>query len=345
MDRIFFSTAEDRNIYFSSLKKISGLSWCLLAKEIKISNRQLTDWRKGVYSLPKSYAELFEIKFELRLPKDVFIKEDKWHLQEAAKAGGRKRIELYGSPGTPEGRRKGGINSINTHILNNTGFNVSKPILVPNKNEDLAEVIGAIMGDGGMSTMQIQITLNFFTDKEYACYLKNLLEKLFGVSVSLIEREKNSTVVLLISSKKAVSFLHKNGLLIGNKIKQNIDFPGWINQRKAWQRACLRGLFDTDGCTYIDHHHYKTKQYGNIAVAITSYSASLLQSIYKALDNLNFHPTITSKNTVLLRREKEVYRFFREIKPSNKRHFKKLKEFLEEYRSGRNGAVSKAVVA
>ena len=131
---------------------------------------------------------------------------------------------------------------------------------------------------------------------------------------------------------------------IGNKIKQNINIPDWINQRKSWQLACLRGLFDTDGRTYIDHHFYKDKRYGSMGVAFTSYSADLLQSINTILKNLGYSPTISTKWRVLLRRDRDIFKFFQECKPKSKRHSKKLKEFLEEYRSGRNGPASKAAV-
>lgn len=344
MGRIFFSEI-DRDYYFSSLKKISGLSWNTLSKSIGISGRQLRDWKKGVHSFPESYAKRFEGKFGLKLPNDIVIKETNWHIQAAAKLGGKKRFELYGSPATTEGRRKGGINSIKIHRLNKTGFKVSKPINIPNRNEELAEVMGAIMGDGGLSPMQLKISLNIKTDKDYANYLKNLLGKLFKIQVSIYERVQYSTITLAMNSNKLVFFLNKNGLPIGNKIIQNVDMPDWIHQRKTWQRACLRGLFDTDGCTYIDKHFYRMKSYKHICVAFTNYSIPLLKSIDKVLCALNYHPTLTTRRRVLLRREKEVYRFFKEIKPSNIRHSNKLKEFLEEYQSGCNGVVSKTAVA
>lgn len=79
--------------------------------------------------------------------------------------------------------------------------------------------------------------------------------------------------------------------------------------------------------------------------AFTSYSFNLLESIDKILKNLGYSPTVSTKLRVLLRREKEVLRFFQEFKPSNPRHYDKLRGFLEEYRSGCNGAASKAAVA
>lgn len=108
MPRIFFSESS-REAYFSSLKTKSGLSWGALAKSLLISERQLRDWRYGIYSLPDTTAKLIEELFKHDLPKDTMFKADYWHISEAAKKGAKKRFELYGSLATPEGRRKGDL--------------------------------------------------------------------------------------------------------------------------------------------------------------------------------------------------------------------------------------------
>ena len=150
---------------------------------------------------------------------------------------------------------------------------------------------------------------------------------------------------LVMSSKRLVNFLNRKGLLIGNKIKQGLDIPPWINSRKTWQRACLRGLFDTDGCTYIDHHVINGRSYANIGLSFTTYSENLYDNYARILRLLMFSPTQSAGKRVLLRRENEVVRFFTEIRPKNSRHWKIYNQFLEEYRSGYNGTASKAVVS
>lgn len=345
MGRILFKLENTRVNYFCSLKNISGLSWNLLAKKLEISERQLRDIRKGIYSFPTSIANVVQELYGIQLPNAITVQKDYWHVKKAAKLGGKRRFELYGSPGTSEGRRKGGINSLKTHQKNNSGFKLSKSILTPNNNTKLAELVGALLGDGNLSLWQARIYLNIKTDADYALYLKRLFEKLFGIKVSTHERLYNSTIEVVASSNKLVAFLKTKGLPIGNKLRQGLDIPSWTRQRKEWQIACLRGLFDTDGCTYIDHHRYKDNVYGHICVVFTSYSMQLLNSVFNTLRKLEYSPTLNNKRNVLLRKEKEALRFFQEFKPSNQRHSNVLRIFKEEYRSGYNGTASKAVVA
>ncbi len=254
------------------------------------------------------------------------MENDYWYVTKGARKGALRRMELYGrSFGTPEGRRKGGLNSIKSHKRLATGFYPRKDVLTPRKTEPLAELIGAAMGDGGINPYQLKIYLNIKTDKQYSLYLKQLIETLFKISVSIKENPKESVIVLCANGVKLVKILHRLGLPIGDKNEQGLDIPSWIYQKRGWQLACLRGLLDTDGCTYIDHHTYKDKRYGHC--------------------RLGYTPTRTTKHRVLLRRESEIYRFFKESKPSNKRHYAILSRFLEEYRSGYNGLASKAFVA
>lgn len=292
-----------------------------------ISRRTLTDIKRGKYSLSSKIKELVYERYSLALPRQIETKKDRWHVLKAARLGAKRYRELYGPLiGTPESRRRGGLNSLKT----------------PRKSVMLAEIIGVFMGDGNMSKRQAHIFLNLEKDRQYANYLKDKIEKLFGVKISLSSRPIDTRLVLTASSTKLISFLNKCGLPIGNKIKQGIDIPKWVSHSNTWLRACLRGLFDTDGCTYIDHHRYKDKVYGHICVAITSYSRNLLRSIYKSLVSLGYKPTISDNRNVLIRREAEVLRFFREIQPQNKVHYDKIRLFQEEYRSGHNGAASKA---
>lgn len=342
MARIFFEDTA-RDYYFRSLKRKSGYSWTLLAKTLSVSSRHLQDWRKGKYSFPQILANKVKDKFNVDLPTKVVIKQDYSHIQQSAILGGIRRFAVYGSPATLEGRRKGGRNSARSRKRNPSGFKVAKIISIPSRTSLLAEFIGAMLGDGGISLWQIHISLNRKTDKHYALYLILLIERLFIIKACLYERQANSTLEVVVSSVKLIAFLRKNNLLVGNKIRQGLSIPKWIYMRTSWKRACLRGLFDTDGCTYIDYHSINGKTYAHIGLAFTSYSAPLLQDIYSVLQSLFYSPTRSTKNRILLRKEKEIYKFFKEIKPSNVRHTIVLKRFLEEYRSGYNGTASKAV--
>lgn len=345
MARIFFANRSIANSYFRTLKEKSKLSWKLLAIKLGISDRQLRDWKANKYSLPESVTKFAKNQYGLKTPLEVSVRVNNWHVIDAARKGAQRRFEMYGELSTPEGRRRGGLNSLKTHKSKNTGFLLAKKIKRPRFCSKLAEIIGILMGDGGMTNMQIRISLNSITDNPYASYLSTLFRETFGISASTVNRNNELSTDLVLSSKRLVNFLNRKGLPIGNKIRHGLDIPRWINNRKSWQKACLRGLFDTDGCTYIDYHKVNGKNYANLGLSFATHSTNLLENYARVLRHLSFSPTLTTRKRVVLRREREVVRFFEEIKPKNIRHWNIYKKFLEEYRSGYNGTASKAVVS
>lgn len=328
MPRVIFQDPVKRSEYFSLLKRLSDLTWTDISRKIGISRRHLSDCRRGVYSFPEFSANEVKELYNLDLPSDIVIKKDLWHIRKAAKLGGKRRFILYGPPpATRESRRRGGLNSLKTHNLRKTGFLTRKSILVPNNTEKLAELTGALLGDGGLTLRQLKITLNIKTDQEYSLYLKRLIEELFGIKVGLYEAPHRSTVDVVVSSSNIVDFFRNKGLPIGDKLKNGLSIPKWIFRHRKWQQTCLRGVFDTDGCTYIDHHKYKDKIYRHIGLSFTSYSLTLLSQIKVILEKLGYNPTDSTRFRILLRKEREIMRFFKEIKPSNIRHYDKLDEF------------------
>lgn len=239
----------------------------------------------------------------------------------------------------------GYYNIVQTRLLRWPNKSHRKSILIPKESMELAELMGVVFGDGGIdSNWQVVISLNAISDLAYASFLCDLFMKLFGIDVVFRKRKGENCLLIVCSSSNVVDFLVSKGAIRGNKIVGGLDIPEWIMENRDYSIACLRGIMDTDGCTYIDHHNYKEKTYGHIGISIASKSEYLLRSMYLILKGLGYSPTLTTKWRIILRKEKEVLRFFEEIKPSNSRHYKVFNKFLEEYRSGHNGTVSKAVI-
>ncbi len=258
----------------------------------------------------------------------------KSHLRKAGHLGGLARMKKYGNPGTQAGRRLGGLNSIKTHKLKNTGFNTLKKIIFPKKSKELAELIGIFMGDGHVGKYQSSITTNSQTDVSHALYVKNLLEKLFNVRANLRFRSDSKACELVVSSKEVSRFLESQGMPCGSKIRDGVRIPEWIIRNDVFIKAFLRGLFDTDGCVYMDNHKYKNLVYKNIGIAFTNYELSILAFFKDQLESLGLHPTQKTKHTVFLRRSKEIQRYFDLVGTSNPKHKNRYLEFLEIRRSG-----------
>lgn len=303
-----------------------------VAKKIGAHRRTLVDWQKGISTIPLQVFNRF-IKI-LDIPGTVFhpkIISDYWYTKEAAIKGGLATTKLHGNCGTIEGRRKGGLTSIATHKKNGTLFNTLKDIQVPKKSEKLAEFFGIIFGDGHLSEYQVSISTNSMTDSEHALFAQKLIKELFGVEASFKIKKNENVINVVASSKKLVRFLNKNGMPIGNKIENNLAVPSWVKRKDLYKKAFLRGLFDTDGCVYLDVHKIKNKIYKHLGLTITSYADNLILDVINLLESFGFTPTnqVTQKS-VYLRRQKEIVRYFREIKTSNPKHYNRYIKFIGE---------------
>lgn len=152
-------TTKDRNKLFITINN-RHLGWKFIASSCDISIRTLHDWRVGKITIPElAYKKLLKIadfsKNNL-LPK--FIPEF-WHIKEAASKGGLARQMMYGDLGTPEGRRRGGLASVPTNKNNITKFVKRKIITYPRNSEQLAELMGVLIGDGPFRNTRYRLQL------------------------------------------------------------------------------------------------------------------------------------------------------------------------------------------
>ena len=334
MARVRFLKIKVQN-FLRKIQSETGLTFQELAEICRVHRRSFSDWKNGKYLMPLSvFRKLVKIN-NLKSPK-IKILPEYWHIKEAARKGAFARNKIYGNLGTPEGRSKGGKTTCQKFLLNpklakKVGFGIPKEIYYPKKSAKLSELIGIIIGDGGITNYQVIVTLNKETDKKYAGYVVRLFNALFHFKPTIWERKNARTYEIIISSKSLVEYLLKLGLKKGNKVRQQIDIPNWIKREKRFKIACLRGLIDTDGSFYVDIHNIKKKYYFNPGIDFTTYSLPLFLSVKKILKDLNYHPT-GEKRHVRLRREGEIIRYFRKIGFSNPKHITKFKNFLKAHR-------------
>jgi hypothetical protein len=240
-----------------------------------------------------------------------------------------QRCALRGNPGTPAGRSLGGRRSILTHLTKKDSFFVKKPVSTPPLSKDLAEFVGILLGDGGINLRQVFITLNSSNEIEYAKYIQKLVKKLFSAETTINKRGNVNAMLVLISRSALVDYLGTIGLNCGNKVKKQATVPDWISKKPEYKKFCLRGLFDTDGCFFVDRHHIKDAIYCNGGVNFVNRSLPILDFFKKTLERLDFHPRQTMKFSLFLRKEKEVLRFFEEIGTSNGKHRKRFSEYYK----------------
>jgi len=266
----------------------------------------------------------------------VKILPDHWHIKEAGRKGAFARNLIYGNPATPDGRAMGGKTTCNKFSLDpelakKIGFRIRKDIYRPGKSCELAELIGILLGDGGITDYQVKITQNRETDKDYSPYIIRLFKHLFGLDSTVRDDAREKTRDIIVSSVSLVEYLLEMGLKNGNKISKQVDIPSWVKTSNKFKKACLRGLIDTDGSFYVDRHKIKNKYYFNPGLIFTAYSSPLFLSVKRIFVSLGYHPT-SGKRNLYLRKEDEIMRYFQEIKSSNPKHITKFRGFLKEYR-------------
>ena len=120
-------------------------------------------------------------------------------------------------------------------------------------NEDLAELIGIILGDGHLSKSgnTLTITLNFAEEQNYVEYVKKLLRRILSIEPSIVELPDNKANQIRIYGKGIINAFVKVGMKTGNKVKNQVGVPNWIKNKKEFCASCLKGLLDTDGSIFL----------------------------------------------------------------------------------------------
>jgi len=295
-----------------------------------ISIRTITDWKRERYAMNFNAAKKISRRSGVSLPKNVVIKNAFWHTSYAGKMGADSLIKKYGGVVVDEryreqkwrewwekeGKRKSKV------------IGVRKTIYKPGRSNKLAEFVGIMIGDGGITSSQISITLHEKDDKAYSVYVFKLVESLFKVRPSVYRREEHSVVSIVVSRIALVEFCKSLGLKVGNKIKQKVDIPNWIYLKKGYQLACVRGLVDTDGCIFNECHRIKGKKYCYPRLSFVSASLALRKSVHKILTILDFSPKIRNNRSVHIESRAEIIRYFREVGTRNAKHKKRFEKFV-----------------
>lgn len=170
------------------------------------------------------------------------------------------------------------------------------------QDENLAELIGIILGDGNLykhlRTENLRVISNS-KDVVYIRHIADLITRIFHKSPSLIKRKnENATVVCLYQCRIS----KRLNLPCGNKIENNVGIPSWIFFNEDYMVRCLKGLFETDGCFHEDKGNYTR------IIEFKNNCMRLRKDVYNTLLRLGFNPQF-GHNYIRLARRDEVYKF------------------------------------
>lgn len=315
--------------YLKAVQRESKFNNDELASLFGVVSRSFRDWKRGKYAIPQRVIEIVERKFRVSLPYSKLEAHSTWlQLKQAAsKKGGLAVMKKYGGPGTPEGRSKGGKKGI--QILRERGLIPQpKPFYKPlTQSEELAEFVGILLGDGHIGKEQWSITVSAKVDREYSQFIVQLIQGLFRFNPSYRVRGDCNVIVISGGGIGAIQYLINIGLIPGNKIKLQVDVPGWIKDNPAYSLACLRGLADTDGGIFKHTYTVNGKTYTYVKFAFVNRSIPLLQFALETLKSLQFNPKLIDKvanKRVWLYNQTEVMRYITLVGTHNPRLLKNI---------------------
>ncbi len=204
-----------------------------------------------------------------------------------------------------------------------------KKIRLPKKNKKLAEFWGIMLGDGNVQrtegykigTYNIKITGHAILDKDYLSnFVKPLGEKLFGIRSRVYKAKSNQGFNVVFDGRRIVDFFEKEHFKAGDKIKNLVTIPEWIRNNPQFLAACLRGLYDTDGC------FYKLTNQNSYQVGFTNYNPALLNDTRNSLLSLGIGVSKISRGRdITITKKSEIAKFYKLIGFHNSKHLNKIK--------------------
>jgi hypothetical protein len=195
---------------------------------------------------------------------------------------------------------------------NNFNKNGLIEVLLPKLSIELAEFVGICLGDGNVSKYQVGITLNSIADVNYVPYVVNLSQLLFPqVKISVIQKRENAIDVRL-NSIQVSDYFRKMGIIPHYK-----KVPDWIFTKFSYRKACVKGLFDTEGSTsqkeYLSKKGLRTYYQFNFR----NYDKEIMRFVRDVLLELNLKPTNTLTKSLYISNLKDINIYMKSIGSGN----------------------------
>lgn len=197
--------------------------------------------------------------------------------------------------------------------------------------ERLSEFIGTIIGDGNIRDRHpyyVELTGNPLLEVHY--YTEIL------VPLVLSELSYNPKIYfhsggirMRINNKCFVMFLKSIGIPAGAGKFKNVNIPREIANNPQFCKACLRGIFDTDGGVHYDKRKIYVKPY--IRIELHMLNRPLLSQINSFLANQGIASKLPkNRNSVYINGYNNVKRYIDIIGFNNKRNIDKISKYFPE---------------
>ena len=324
--RIQFKKNDIRKEFFNKLKIHINLSWKIFRKNIDISKSSFDNYKSGKYLIPESiflklisYFDESEKEF---FNKNTEKKEDNW----GRKKGGIKAYSLNKNF-FDTGRMIGIKNSKNNRIMKE--YKIDYPL-----SKDICEFIGAFIGDGFFNKYRNKLYhIEFSGDSRYDLnyYLNGIIPKVRviipGVNPHIIKVKNKNSIRVIFYSKHFFTLLNKRFLINPGKKTYTIKIPDEIiNSSSEFVNSTIRGIFDTDGCVFLDKRNKYKSIYPRISLQIVSKPLYIQLKDYLSKQFKLYTREKTTRNvfTIEIYGRKQLSKWMSLIGFSNSRHLNKI---------------------
>ena len=220
---------------------------------------------------------------------------------------------------------------------------IKRELILPEKlTPELAEEIGLHIGDGTMNNYfnksryigKYSLRGHIIDDvNHYDSRIKTLYKELYNLDFNMCKMESTRVYGFQIWSDGIVNFKHKI-LKLPLGYKTNIKIPKFLINKDDMMVNIIRGIFDTDGCVYLEPRKnglYPRLQIGTI-------SKFLAEQLKKGLIKVGLRATIVVENrenkgwsnfyVVYVRGDNMIKKWMEIISPANKKHIDKFHFYM-----------------
>ncbi|MEK6896225.1 MAG: LAGLIDADG family homing endonuclease [Nanoarchaeota archaeon] len=326
-----------RNYLFDSVKISFNLSWKGLRGKFGIPKSTLEHYRNGSCFIPESlFVRLIEFLSEadkIKVSSNIEKLPDNF-----GQVMGGKKAYLINFKKFDEGRKTGLKNIKRYHKIEDSSFKDSLASL--QLSHSICQCVGAFIGDGCFNLYNNKLYhIEFAGDRRYDVqYYNELIIPTFKSVVPDLKPHiyssygKVNGVRIVFYSKDLFNFFkHGFGFVPGKKA-HTIAIPDRIMQSKdELVRATIRGIFDTDGCVFIDKRKSYKLYYPRIA--LQTVSKDLYNQLVSYLSrHFSLYNTFNEKRQIYIIEIygiNQVKRWMDLIGFSNERHLDRLASVVQ----------------
>ncbi len=272
-ERFFFQNENDRKEFFSALRNAVGVSsWKEVASHFGMTRTSFQYYQYGKVTISSKRFGIFLAIFPRDKQEYFLLKASKKPANWGQVLGGKILYQKY--PQEFEKRKQNGLKKLFELRKQEfvTNFNLEIPL-----TENLCEFIGAFIGDGNLYLSKkgrFNVNIVGHSKLDYN-YLTKTIPNLIS---PIIDRKPNVTIRKNTNAMR-VGFSSK---LLGKLLTERFHFPCGaktysvkipeeiLNADEKFVFATIRGIFDTDGCVFIDKRKIYQKPYPRITLQVTS---------------------------------------------------------------------------